>query len=107
MMRMEENLTCLSPNSAHSAPLLIRAYIASFKLEYSLKNYKVQVQKKEKIEINMKLYPILITLLNSKEILDTEEKVLRYIRSVDEGDAQEVFHSETEYRIGNGFSKNP
>ena len=43
----------------------------------------------------MKLYPILITLLNSKEILDTEEKVLRYIRSVDEGDAQEVFHSET------------
>ena len=52
----------------------------------------------------MKLYPILITLLNSKEILDTEEKVLRYIRSVDEGDAQEVFHSETEYRIGNGLS---
>ena len=54
----------------------------------------------------MKLYPILITLLNSKEILDTEEKVLRYIRSVDDGDTQEVFHSETEYRIGNGLSNN-
>ena len=49
-MRMEENLTCLSPNSAHSAPLLIRAYIASFKLEYSLKIIKYKFKKKKRLK---------------------------------------------------------
>ena len=54
----------------------------------------------------MKLCNFLLTLLNAREILDTEEKVLRYIRSVDGGDAQEIYHSEAEYKIGNCLNTN-